>query len=228
MTIHTKARSRVGFVQVQNRGVGNKPSLNNLRRARHQLILWQRPQPIQINKHGIRLVERPHQVLPRRSVNTRLTPHSGIHHGQQRGGHLNNLDTAHPGRSDKTCKIRGGAATKTNHHIAAAKVLLPQHIPTTACDLQSLAIFSVGQLNQRRLQARSRHGIGEGVRSVDKCWLVDKRNLCGAGSCGGGAGDGLVKPVVNDYLIGVRSGDVDGGHAPSFHRRWKTQLMVSR
>jgi len=31
MTVHTKARRRVGFVQLQDRGVSNKPSFNNFR-----------------------------------------------------------------------------------------------------------------------------------------------------------------------------------------------------
>ena len=74
-------------------------------------------------------MEGAHEVLAAGQVDRRLAADGGIHHGQQGGGYLHEVDAAHVGCSAKARQVAHHAAAAGHHEVVAAKAVLGQHLP---------------------------------------------------------------------------------------------------
>ncbi|MNO86913.1 hypothetical protein D3C76_783280 [compost metagenome] len=84
----------VRFEPGQERLVADESVLDDFRQAGRQLARRQGAQGRGIDHHRLRLVEGTDHVLAQRMVDPGLAPHRGIHLGQQRGRHLDEIDPA--------------------------------------------------------------------------------------------------------------------------------------
>ena len=88
----------------------------------------------------------PDEVLALGGVDAGLAADGGVHHAEQRGGHVDDLDAAQPGRGDEPGEVGDGSAADGDDGVGAGEVVLAQHLPAEGGDFDVLAFFGVGDL----------------------------------------------------------------------------------
>ena len=207
--VDVEARGRVGLVEVQDRGVGDETGLDDFGGTGDELRVRQGAQEVEVHEDARRLVERADQVLARGGVDAGLAADGRVDHGQQRGGHLVDLDAAHPRRRDVAAEVGGRPATDGDHGIGAAHAALAQDVPAAAGGLQRLAVLGVLDLEGEGVDALGGQRFGDAVGGAGDAALVDHADV---GRLARGLGDLGDEAGADAHLIGGGSVDGDAGH----------------
>ena len=107
--------------------------------------------------------KRPDEVLALGGVDAGLAAHGGVHHAEQAGGHVDDLDAAQPGGGNEPGEVGHGTAADGDHGVRTGEVVLPQHLPAEGGHLDVLALFGVGNLGRERGEARRGKLLPDGV-----------------------------------------------------------------
>ena len=145
--------------------------------AGHQFVARQRLQRFQIDQHGRRLVEGAHQVLSRGGVDPGLAAHRGVHHAQQSGRDVNDVDPAQPGRRREAGNVGGRSPAKADDRIFATDADAPQHLPDEGHHGKILARFGVGKLDPVGVNPVVREPLPDQLRSVCEYGLMQDDHL---------------------------------------------------
>ena len=222
----------IGQDPVENDRVGDQAALDDLSESGPQLSGRQSGEHLQVGDDGGRRVEGTHQVLACRRVDSRLTAHGGVHHGQKRGGHLNHGNTSQPGRGRETGQVRRRSATESDDEPVTAQAEGAEPLPQVLRDARLLGRFPIGDLEaqdaqplggQRRLGSAGAVGQRLGVDDGDATRTCSGDVLHDAGQLG-------QDPVADEDVVGARAADGDppcaaaalgGCHGPDADAPWR-------
>ena len=156
-------------------------------------------------------MEGTHQVLACRRVDSRLTAHGGVHHGQKRGGHLNHGNASQPGRGRETGQVRRRSATESDDEPVTAQAEGAEPLPQVLQDARLLGLLAVGNLEpqdaqtlggQRCLGSGGAVGQRLGVDDGDASRTRPRSVLHAAGQLG-------QEPMTDEHVIRALAGDAD-------------------
>ena len=121
-----------------------------------------------------------HQVFSRRRVDRRLATHGGIHHAQQRRGHLDDANAAEPCRSDETCDVRDRSPADGHDGVTAGEPQLAQQVPQGRHDGQVLRGLAARQWTARDDVVVTTQNLHEGLRQRTHGGICHDQDLLGA------------------------------------------------
>ena len=173
-------RGGVLLDQVEDGRVGDEAALDDLGHAGDDLVLRQRVQRVEVREDTGRRVERAHQVLALGGVDAGLAADGGVHHAQQAGGHVDDLDAAQPGRGDEAGEVGDGAAADGDDGVGAGEVVLAQHLPAERGHLDVLAFFGVRDFGGQRGEAGGGQLLADGVAGEPQGPGVDDQDALDA------------------------------------------------
>ena len=131
----------------------------------------------QVDDHGGGLMEGADQVLAGVGVDAGLAADGGVHHGQQRGRHVHDVDAAQPGGRDEAGDVGGRPPAEADDGILAADADTPQHLPDEPDDRQVLAGFGVGQFDAVRVDTLVRQCFPDVFSGLGQRGLVQDRHF---------------------------------------------------
>ena len=156
-------------------------------------------------------MEGTHQVLACRSVDSRLAADRGVHHGQQRGGHLNHGNTSQPGRGRETGQVRRRSATESDDESVTAQAEGAEPLPQVLHDACLLGRLAVGDLKAQDTQTL----VGE--RCLGSTGAVGQRLGVDDGDASPTSSGGVLHdagqlgqdPVADEDVVGALAADSD-------------------
>ena len=157
-------------------------------------------------------MERPDEVLAFGGVDAGLAADGGIHHAKQARGHVNDLDTAQPGRSHESGQVGYCSAAYGDDSVRSGEVILAQHLPAEGGHLNVLAFLSVGDLGGQCREACRGEFFPDGVAGEAQSARVDDEDTLDALPQQPGQA-GQQAAAHNDVVIlaGCLPGDFDDG-----------------
>ncbi len=156
-------RGWILFHEFEDGGISDEAAFDDFGHAGNDLVAGQGVQGVQVRQHTGGRVEGAHQVLAFGGVDAGLAAHGGVHHAQQAGGHVDDLDAAQPGGGHKAGEVGDRAAAHGDDGVRTGEVVLAQDLPAEGGDLDVLAFFGVGDFRGQRGEAGGRQFVPDGV-----------------------------------------------------------------
>ena len=180
VAFRVERRFRVGLDQIEDDRIGDESRLHDFGHAGHDLVARQRFQRRQVDEHGGRLVERADQVLARVGVDAGLAADRRIHHAEQSGGHVHDIDPAQPGGGGEAGDVGGRPSAQADDGVLTPNADAAQHLPDESDDGQFLARLGVGDLDAVGVDSFVGQMAPDGFRGLRQHWLVQDRDLVSA------------------------------------------------
>jgi hypothetical protein len=143
--IARKQRRQRALHRIQVGRVGDRAMLDHFGEPRGELALRQRRQAADVGKHQPRLVEGADHVLAQRMVDAGLAADRRVHLGQQRGGHLDEVDAPLVDGRRETGHVADHAAAQRHEDCAAVEAMFEQRIEDRVQRPPVLVRLAVGQ-----------------------------------------------------------------------------------
>ncbi len=175
LTLMAQTR-RVVIEQIENDRVGDEPRLHHLGQPRGALVGGQGRQCRQVTQHSQGVVERADKVLAGVDVDPGLAAERRIHHRQDSGRHLHDVDATQPGCGHEAGEVGRGSTTEADDDVITGETNLAQDVPAETRDAQLLGLLAVGDLDRVGLDLRRVPQIRDhGVRGRPQCPRMDHR-----------------------------------------------------
>ena len=174
--VGSSAACGVGLDHVEDHGVGDESRLHDLGHARDDLVARQRLQRGEVDEHRERLMEGADQVLACIGVDAGLAADRGVHHGEQRGRHVHDVDAPQPRGRGESGDVGGRSPAEADHGVLAADADAAQHFPDEADDGQLLTRLGIRDLYPVRVDTLVRQGVTDRLGGRGQRGLMQDRH----------------------------------------------------
>ncbi len=165
-SVGARGAGRVGLDEVEDRGIGDEPRLDDLREAGDEVRRRQRGQDVEVAHDADRRVEGSDEVLALGGVDAGLAPDGRVDHGEQGRRDGDPGAAAQPGRGDEPGQVGDGPAPDPHDRVGPGEPGHAELAPEPRGDVGRLGRLCVGDARPVDLQAQAtqcaRHGVGVG------------------------------------------------------------------